>query len=239
MQSIITVVHIAPQYCLWSCSSCSLGLGFLFLMLDGSFCYAVSEDFRGLNFKQQMIVCRYRNESIYHKLSSEFLGVFLEFLRLKVKCYVFRLLLTEHQGVFIEEGFCIWSSSIWDLQFDTFKAFPILSGDVTCHWSSYDPMSFVIILALIVFFSLLFISSSFPFFFWFSFWISIPFMFMSYPASLLSFPVTSKLWHKSLVSWLMFDIGFYTLPGMTQISGDWYSVPCKLLSMFTEHVRVY
>jgi len=161
-------------------------------------CYVVSEDFRGVNFKQQMIVCRYRNESIYHKLSSEFLGVFIEFLRLKVKCYVFRLLLNQHQGLFIEEGFCIWSSSVWDLQFDTLKVFSILSGDVTCHWSSDDPMSLVIILALIVFFSLLFISSYFPFFSWFSFWISIPFIFMSYPASLLSFPVTSKLWHKSL-----------------------------------------
>lgn len=142
-----------------------------------------------------MIVFRYRNESIYHKWSSEFLGVFIEFLRLKVKCYVFRLLLKEHQGLFIEEGFSIWSSGVWDLHFDTLKVFSILSGDVTCHWSSYDPMSLVIILALIVFFSLLSISSSFPFFSWFSFWISIPFMFMSYPASLLSFPVASKVWY--------------------------------------------
>lgn len=164
---------------------------------------------------------------------------FSEFLRLKVKFYVFRLLLKEHQGLFIEERFCIWSSSVWVFQFDTLKVFSILSGDVTCHWSSYDPMSFVIILALLVFFSHLFISSSFPFFSWFSFLISIPVVFMSYPASLLSFPVTSKLWHKTLVSWLVFDIGFYTLPGLTQVSGEWYSVPCKLLSMFTKHVRVY
>jgi hypothetical protein len=58
---------------------------------------------------------------------------FSEFLRLKVKFYVFRLLLKEHQGLFIEEGFCIWSSSVWVSQFDTLKAFSILSGDVTCH----------------------------------------------------------------------------------------------------------
>lgn len=97
----------------------------------------------------------------------------------------------------------------------------------------------LMILALIVFFSLLFISSSFPFFSWFSFRISISFMSMSYPASLLSFPVTSKLWHKSLVRWLVFDIQFYTLPGLTQVSGEWYSVQCKLQSILTEHVRVY
>jgi hypothetical protein len=125
---------------------------------------------------------------------------FSEFLRLKVKFYVFRLLLKEHQGLFIEEGFCIWSSSVWVFQFDTLKAFSILSGDVTCHWSSYDPMSFVIILALLVFFPHLFISSSFPFFSWFSFWISILVVFMSYPASLLSFPVQNfgklvGVWH--------------------------------------------
>jgi hypothetical protein len=38
---------------------------------------------------------------------------------------------------------------------------------------------------------------------------------------------------------LVFDIGFYTLPGLTQVSGEWHPVPCKLLSMFSEHVRVY